>query len=797
MSTKSNLVVSGLALLLWALVVWLASPQALAQGDRSATAGDENADGIAISLRELKADMTSKDARQLFAATRLHGFLFAEDRLGKDCILVCVQESGRPALRLHDLAVAYSNVLAGDARPACTIDPRADVLRRLHEVGQRIMSSAHAPSDVERQLQEYQKLAESPQDVKVFNVDPDTRFANTMVDADYHVKSICNGTETVRGITGITDIVLREARAELSRTGTMRPIQLYNRFWFNPGDVAYRTDGRLFLLTSCEVVLLTEQEAVSQAGKRAGMSKVNPFAKEFAERFTDSFSDVCQSKPIYRELENLYRAVAVADLMLAEASRFGALGVLADSLGKAEIGRERLTRTRPGKYAVKKLEERVRRGVVSLWLPSCGGVSMDIRMDQAKKESDFTGELRILAGQIVARRPQSDAITWRFPFSIRGRAPSVADRSDSRAGGGLRPSMPVQDVAVRDLLEASIEGLPQNLTVRLPGIEPVQLTGIENLLSEGPVDRVTLRELESRLKTVLSQIGPKDLLVVCPQLPPRQLIKLQAALQRIDPVRGRRIVTTRSETVGRARRNMQLAGAIPISKDGQTNVTFVVEQETFTETQLRVVGRMKAPPAFSNEHWITTSDRSPQDDGVVILFGENAERLKESIERRGERKDFEGKLVVLLTCQDQGEHGHAGLADVLVGYGAVGVLGFDMVLNIQAVPLIVNELDRILDEANRSTDDNLEVNGLDPAEAFLEAVRRCLERAEDSSDPDHWLYFRSKRTFETLLYRGFRRADVPRSLDRYRLLAVHLWRGNMPEELRVGPLPLGQMTVCS
>ena len=123
-------------------------------------------------------------------------------------------------------------------------------------------------------------------------------------------------------------------------------------------------------------------------------------------------------------------------------------------------------------------------------------------------------------------------------------------------------------VSLKDRAYAVIKNAILSLKLK-PGAPLVETQLADELgISKTPV-RAALEELESRLNTVLTRTGPRDLLVVSSQLPPRQLVKLQAALRRIDPVPGRRIVTTRRETVRRARRNMQLAKTIPISKAGR------------------------------------------------------------------------------------------------------------------------------------------------------------------------------------------------------------------------------------
>ncbi len=417
MRKTNRLLQRGGVFLLAMTLCWLAPTPSIAQ-ERRPAAGSEKEDGLAISLRGLKSQLASSDARRMFGASRLLGFLFAEDETGKDCILICAQEQNRPTLRLDDLAVAYKNVTAGDARPACTIDPRSEVLAKMATIGRRFMSARDAAS-LERDLKEWRKWAGSNQDVRVFHIDPGTDFARTCVTADYDLKSICNGAVAVKGITSLSDLFLKQVKDEIAaNSGALEtPLQIYNRFWFNSGETSYQTDGaRLFLLTSCQVVLLTEQEALTENGKRSGTAEANPLAKKFADQLTSKFADLAKAKPVYRELENLYRAVAVADLLQREGEQAGVLHVLDASLNGVEVAVQKPTTELPGKYEVKKAEGQIPGGTYTLSLPSCGGVSIDIDMAKAKREKDSTGRLSKLSGVILKRRPTASSVAWRFPL---------------------------------------------------------------------------------------------------------------------------------------------------------------------------------------------------------------------------------------------------------------------------------------------------------------------------------------------------------------------------------------------
>jgi hypothetical protein len=379
----------------------------------AAQSSAEKTEGVAVSLRALRDEPGSADSHSLFGATKLLGFLFTEDDLGPDCILVLAKEPRRPGLRFDDLAVAYRNVAAGEARPACTIDPRRETLRTLSDIAQRI-GSARDEQSILRHLREWEHVGKRAQDVQVFNVDAQTHFAGVMVKADYELKSLCNGEIQIPGITSLTDRLAQRVQADIARAGTTNmPLGSQNRFWFNPGRVTYQTGEGLILLSACEVKLLTEEEAVTHEGERAGRNQANPLAQEFANDLTQQFSALAQAKPIFRELESLYRTVAILVLMHGEADEHQRT-LLGEALGSIDVAQTDFHPTLPGRVSVKTLQGKVANGTYVLRLPSCGGVSIEIDRDSMVREDDINGVVPLLANRITSSRPNQKAISWKI-----------------------------------------------------------------------------------------------------------------------------------------------------------------------------------------------------------------------------------------------------------------------------------------------------------------------------------------------------------------------------------------------
>lgn len=414
-----------LALAIGCLMACIPNP-AIAQSDPaqrgSAKTGSADDEYLAISLLMLKSHLQDPQAARLYGATRLYGFVLTDNGGERDCILLTDDKPGRPGLRLDDFSVAWRNVTESpQTRPACTINPRPETIASLASLAQTIQS-AQGNTTVEPQLKEWERLTTSPQDVIVYGVDPDTHFAQVMVEADYFMKSICNGAATIDGITGLSKIVAQKARKEIEGTNRLSMTgPMYNRFWFNPDRVSlFRTnENGTVILVNCPVVLLTEEEAATPTGDLGGKSRPHPDAKKFADDFTKRYKNTAKTTPIYRELENLYRFVAVADILDQTATDEESRRTVVELVRDVPIERHHFEATIPGKYSLEQIEgsKSVAQGTLryTLWLPSCGGVSIDLHVHMSEdRVTDSQRWVPAVTRAVLSARPSRQAVSWKF-----------------------------------------------------------------------------------------------------------------------------------------------------------------------------------------------------------------------------------------------------------------------------------------------------------------------------------------------------------------------------------------------
>ena len=357
--------------------------------------------GRALSLRVLQETLAnhplgkprSLELTQLGYITRFRGYVV--DTATHDIILVGDSIPFDPPLNLDDFVVALRNAweiyteTRGNLRiysdPGCSIDPDSQVLQRLQKL-ENLISSASTDEEVEKRIQDWCDHCKKPQQVRVMGVPFKSRFAKVMVQADYDMKTLVNGSDdtlNVAGFKSLTDMTLDAIKPFLIKR---KPIPFHistlNRFWFYPGKVSYLHDEQTGVLDQCQVKLLTEEEFLEESGTTRGTGQGDSLALLFCEDFTNNFSQIAEQRPIYAELEELFRFVALAKLMRQQNCTEVAGLDLSYLLYEYKIATYRVSQSLPGRSNVKEFTHRREYdggyGELHFWLQNCGGVKIEI-----------------------------------------------------------------------------------------------------------------------------------------------------------------------------------------------------------------------------------------------------------------------------------------------------------------------------------------------------------------------------------------------------------------------------------
>ena len=376
---------------------------------------------------------------QLAGLNTIWGYIVDEEN--KDIILYgAAQERRTNTLYLEDLSVAFRNAwmkyaeLNGNtytySYPGCSIDPDPATMRKLNEIG-RAAGSDRKPGLVEEDLNQWRTVCEQWQQVRVLGVPFNSRFGAAMVKADYDMKVLVDGTDRL-DIPGFNSLIGMKMCLVEDAVASRQPISVslagMNRFWFYPGPNRYEEDDGIVWIKDCPVVLLTEEMALGRKGGYGSAGSIDPLAEKFAKDFSNLYARVAEERPIYTDLENLFRFVALVKVInFKEGTQNSGLNIaprltagldlrcLLDELPIQPISVAKQLRGRSAIKEFKHTEESAaQRTIYQLWLQSCGGV--DIKIDVVKGQ--FTGPsplLRRMKRAILAARPSPAALFWDLP----------------------------------------------------------------------------------------------------------------------------------------------------------------------------------------------------------------------------------------------------------------------------------------------------------------------------------------------------------------------------------------------
>ncbi len=223
-------------------------------------------------------------------------------------------DNGRPVLRLDDVVVILRHARSGpDAKFGCMINPRQEALAKVQAFLDK-SSKVAIRADDRRAWLERLRSQLGKQDIVVYGLDPRTRAARVMVEADYRMKLVGMGLEeSVPGVKSYLDLIEVPPGGSPPPTGVLR-------WWFtlNYDAVAASKDRRAFALRGQGVKVMSENERLTAEGKRIHTGQSEQLNLAFARSFTEHFEAMAAKYPIYAQLRNLFDLALVAALVREE-----------------------------------------------------------------------------------------------------------------------------------------------------------------------------------------------------------------------------------------------------------------------------------------------------------------------------------------------------------------------------------------------------------------------------------------------------------------------------------------------
>jgi hypothetical protein len=222
-------------------------------------------------------------------------------------------EHRQPVVRLDDLLVLLRRGAdAVDSQFGCSINPRQTALAKTQAFLASTSTKPLQPGQRKKWLGDLRDSV-GKQDIEIFGIDPASRAAAVLVEADYHMKLI--GMGLVEGVDGM-ESYLDSLKSEMQRGGESSPPAMsVLRWWFS---LDYDSIGKSENHDSFELIgrgskVLSENELLAAQGQRVPTGTSDFLNRQFAEEFTAQFRELAREYPVYGELRNIFDlALAVA-----------------------------------------------------------------------------------------------------------------------------------------------------------------------------------------------------------------------------------------------------------------------------------------------------------------------------------------------------------------------------------------------------------------------------------------------------------------------------------------------------
>ncbi|MCP4367294.1 MAG: DUF1598 domain-containing protein [Deltaproteobacteria bacterium] len=522
------------------------------------------------------------------------------------------------------------------------------------------------------------KICPQPQDVKVLGIPFHTRFSKVMVEADYYMKRLINGSVEldIDGFQSLTKMY--DDKKIISNNVEM------NRFWFFPAENSYREDRGIVIISKSDVILGTEEEYLSRENKIKGRGKADSVAKEFAEYFSANFTEIAEIKPIYKKLEALFRFVSLAKL-IKQKDAFSLSGLHLDYLmHKFPITETHVETTLEGLYNIGK------HGYTHM---TCGGVSIEIVPKNEYFTRDRSGELERLREIILSARPSLSSLAWNFPRrrkkekNTQGSSPIfIKLHGKDKNGKWLFVDGDKHYNLSDDELQEYVEARKGS------GRESFIITNVRNIGNEDEFKEAYKRGGDTgRFLRMLNQYGANSVIASNHELAYEKVKK----------------------------------GYPTLIKDGKPNLVVLegLPEKKYSKLKSELVNY---PKVGINVKRMDEPVSIVKKDNLVIIVAPFSSQLLQNIEEKSESGFFKGKMVALLVCgpgtNSASERRYLKAIDVINKNGGLGVYSFeDTIWGSEGTSLLRELLEIIINQIK--TKSGSEINLFEAFDMAIEKTR--------------------------------------------------------------------------
>ncbi|QDT11861.1 DUF1598 domain-containing protein [Stieleria marina] len=219
-------------------------------------------------------------------------------------------QSGGAVLRLEDLVVALQSVEAARTEGiTCSIEPTAEGRQRLAKLMRSIkLRPGQSPAVYEESM----KQAFGLQTISLTGVPQDSRYARTLIAADYEMKRLAMALAQ----SPVTEL---PSYLQMAKNGRQNASQ-NPRWWMACNyDAMSRSEDKLsWKLTGQGVKTLTEQDVIDNDGKAKRGGRADKIAQSWADKMTENYEQLSRKVSVFGDLRNAMDLSVVATLIVQE-----------------------------------------------------------------------------------------------------------------------------------------------------------------------------------------------------------------------------------------------------------------------------------------------------------------------------------------------------------------------------------------------------------------------------------------------------------------------------------------------
>jgi hypothetical protein len=227
---------------------------------------------------------------------------------GRESRLLSVADD-RPVVLLDDLITLLRREFTEGGHFSCSIEPTADGLQNVRKFIDDSRKVPLASGELPRWTSRLRD-AVGRQNIVFRGIDPHSRAARILVEADYHMKLL--------GIDRAPSVLQVPSYFQIVKNSGREPPSLgLLRWWFTANyDALLTTSQRdAYELRGQGVMLQSEDEFLSAQGERVPTGQADDRNAEYSANFTQHFAVLAQKYPLYSDLQNIFDLALVCAVL--------------------------------------------------------------------------------------------------------------------------------------------------------------------------------------------------------------------------------------------------------------------------------------------------------------------------------------------------------------------------------------------------------------------------------------------------------------------------------------------------